>query len=229
MPSGRGYLASPRSTAGRARSIRRSISRTPLRYSSSLRRSAAPSVWLELSGVLADEVEDALAASIGSWRWSSAAAGLAGLPKRRSKTSRGLICLATGVDLAPPREVRLIGTAIAVVAFAGILAALAADLQRGEPRCLADAPGGRAGRRRSRAEVGAVGLPGVAAGQEAGHGAGVVAPAVAEGPRRVQGQAAQDEQILLDRLRAARGSPAAQSAAPVDRGVQSGMWTPLGT
>ena len=86
-----------------------------------------------------------------------------------------------------------------MVAFAGVLAPLAADLQRGEAGRLADRLGGHLIDGDAGAEVGAVGLPRVAAGQKAGHGAGVVAPAVAEGPRRVQGQAAQDEEVVLDR------------------------------
>ena len=54
-------------------------------------------------GVLADEVEDALATpgvavGIGAGRPPG------GVPKRRSKTRRGLICLATGV--ASPRHER---------------------------------------------------------------------------------------------------------------------------
>ena len=65
---------------------------------------------------------------------------------------------------------------------------------------MADPLGGQLIDRDAGAEVGAVGLPGVAAGQEAGHGAGVIAAAVAVGTRRVQGQATQDEDVVLDRL-----------------------------
>ena len=135
-----------------------------------------------------------------SARARSAPASLAGRAAEEPVEDQpGIDLLGDGRRLAPPREIGLVGAAIAVVAFAGVPAPFAADLQRGERGSPPDGLGGQLVDRDPGPEVGAVGLAGVAARQEAGHGPGVVAPAVAEGPRRVQGQPAQDQDLVLDR------------------------------
>ena len=73
-----------------------------------------------------------------------------------------------------------------MVAFAGVLAPLASDLQRGEAGGMADPLGGHLVDGDAGPEVGTVGFPRVAAGQKTGHGAGVIAATVAVGPCRVQ-------------------------------------------
>src|SRR5262249_9951327 len=102
--------------------------------------------------------------------------------------------------LAAPRQVGLVSTAVTVVTGAGVLAALAAYLQRGEAGDPAHALGGHLIDGDAGAEVGSIGLARVAAGQECGHGASVVAAAVAVRPGLVEGQPAEDEHILFDCL-----------------------------
>src|SRR5262249_58675275 len=88
--------------------------------------------------------------------------------------------------LTAPREVRLVGAAIAVIAFPGVPTTLAADLQGGEARGRADLAGGELVDGNPGLEVCAVRLARVATGQEAGHGPRVITAAVAQCPRRVQ-------------------------------------------
>ena len=104
-----------------------------------------------------------------------------------------------------------------MVAFAGVLAPLAADLERGKRVGMADPPGGHLIDRDAGAEVGTVGLPRVAAGEKAGHGAGVIAAAVAVCPRRVQGQTAQDEQVVLEACSGSRIAGSSKSGASRSR------------
>ena len=136
--------------------------------------------------------------------------------------------MAIGVDSLRQDEVGGVGTAVAGIAVAGILAALAAELQRGEARGLADLLGGHLIDGDAGADVGAVGLARLAAGQEGGHGAGVIAAAVAVGPGLVQVRPLRTSRSFLN---GASGCSVGGSvvSAPSAVGVQSAMWMPLGT
>ena len=78
-------------------------------------------------------------------------------------------------------------------------------------------------------DVGAVGLARLAAGEERGHGAGVVAGAVAVGRALSQGQAGQDERSSLNGVERLEGGGQLEVRRPRPSGVQSAMCTPLGT
>ena len=182
--------------------MRCSMSRTAVRYSSSLRRSVAPSLPLQVAGVLADEVEDALAAGVALGPVGVLAGAeealedeprvdLLGQRRRRRAPGDG-----RGVGAASSRESQL----------PAIAPGSQPSSSDGEPGLVADAGGGDLVDRDAGADVGAVGLARLAAGQERGQGAGVVAGAVAVGPGLVGRQAGEDEQVVLDRRRAARGS-----------------------
>ena len=199
MPSGRGYFATPRSTAGRARLIRCFELAHAGEVLIELAAVGGAQRLTELSGILADEVEDALVVSIVLGR-VFAAVTFGRAAEEPIEDQAGIDLLGDGRGFAAPRKVRLISTTVTVVAFAGVLAPLAADLEGREPGHMADPLGGRLVDGDAGAEVGAVGLPRMTPGQKAGHGAGVIATAVAECPRRVQGQPAQDEEVVLDRL-----------------------------
>src|SRR5207244_1137102 len=95
---------------------------------------------------------------------------------------------------------RGIDAAVARVAVARHRARLAADLERREARLVADR-----GRRDlvhgdARADVGAVRLAGLGAGEEGAQRAGVVAAAVAVRAGLVRGQARQDREVVFEVL-----------------------------
>ena len=81
---------SPRACRARRISIRRSISRTDVRYSSTLRRSCAPSV-AEQRGVRSATTSRMLRRSRRRRALASPDRGLRRAPNRRSKTSRGFV------------------------------------------------------------------------------------------------------------------------------------------
>jgi hypothetical protein len=153
----------------------------------------------ELFGFLADEVQDALVASIALGQVFAAFASCRAT-EEPIEHQAGIDLLGDRRGFTAPRKVGLISTTVTVVALAASLASLATDLQGREAGHTTDPLGGRLVDGDTGAEVGSVGLPRVAAGQKAGHGAGVVASAVAEGAGRVQGQAAQHAEVVLDRL-----------------------------
>src|SRR5262249_2577782 len=91
------------------------------------------------------------------------------------------------------------GAAVAGGAVGGLPPALAAEFERRGAGGGADAGGHGLVRGSAGADVGAVGLAGLAAGEEGGHGAGVVAGAVAVGAGLVAGQPGQDHQLIAER------------------------------
>ena len=111
----------------------------------------------------------------------------------------------------------LVDAGIAAVAVAGPAVPFDAELQRGEPGAIAEPAGGDLVGRDAGPEVGPGGLPRLAAGQERRRGAGVVAAAVAVGPGLVAGQAAQDEQVVLERSQRLKDRREARSRPPRSR------------
>ncbi len=86
-----------------------------------------------------------------------------------------------------------------MVALAAVFAPLAADLEGRETSQVADRTGCQLIDGNPRAEVGAVGLARMPSGEKAGHRTGVVTTAVAQGPRRVQRETAQEQDVFLHR------------------------------
>ena len=119
--------------------------------------------------------------------------------KKPVEDEGGVDLLGGRAGLAPPGQVDLVGATVAVVASARVATAFAADLQRGELRRTAHRQGGDLVGRDPGAEVGPAGLPGMGAGQEAGHRPGMVPPAVAVGPSLVERQAREDQEVIPDR------------------------------
>ena len=111
-----------------------------------------------------------------------------------------------------PRDVRGVGTAIAGIATAGLQAGFAAELERGEAREEADLPGGDLIDRDADVDIFAVGFLGVAAGEIDGHGAGVIAGAVAVVARPILGQARKNEHVVFERRRVQPRSEAVRRA-----------------
>ena len=141
----------------------------------------------------------------------------------------GIDLLGDGRGFAAPRKVRLISTTVTVVALAGVLAPLAADLERREPGRMADPLGGRLvdrdacrGGRRRRSSSGD-------GRSESWPWRGRDRHRRRRGP--AQGSRSARSATRRSSLTAWSGSRIAGSsnAAPSDRGVQPGMWTPLGT
>ncbi len=162
MPVGRSILFAPTSAAGGALAMRSSSSRTPVRYSSSLRWSLAPSVDLQRLRVLGHEIQDALLVAVAA---GGVVVALGGRAEQAVEDQLGVDLLGHRRRFAAPGEVRRVGAAVAGVAVAGVLAALAADLQRGEARGLADGLGRHLVDGNADADVGAVRLAGLPAGE----------------------------------------------------------------
>ena len=87
-----------------------------------------------------------------------------------------------------------------MVALAAVLSALASDLERRKTRKMPQLPCSHLIDRDARAEIGPAGLARMTTRQETGHGARVVAAAVAERPRRIERQPADDQKVVLDGL-----------------------------
>ena len=100
-------------------------------------------------------------------------------PKRRSKTRPGVGLGGHRGGRGPPRHVPVVGARVPRVAPARLPDAVAGQLQRGEPREVADVPGDELVDRDAGADVGARGLLDPDPGQERAAGPGVVAAAVA--------------------------------------------------
>ena len=124
MPVGRASPGPcPTSTTGWSRCSRCSISRTPVRYSSSRRRSVVHELrpWFASAWRPRPRNRECCTDSL---RASSCVHGVgictAGRPNSRSNEQPrdGLVSLLSGVVGVPPREIGLVGTAVAVVADA---------------------------------------------------------------------------------------------------------------
>src|SRR5206468_4824996 len=89
----------------------------------------------------------------------------------------------------------------------------AADLEGGEAGLVADAAGGDLVDADAGADVGAVGLSGLGAGEEGGHGAGVVAATVAVGAGLVGGEAGEDRELVADVLKGLEDVPQLEGGA----------------
>ena len=98
-----------------------------------------------------------------------------------------------------PGDVGLVDAGVARVAAAGQLAGFGADLEGGQARAVAEAGRGELVGRDAGADVGAVGLAGLGAGEEGRHRAGVVAAAVAVGAGLVGGEAGEHREVGLVR------------------------------
>ena len=136
--------------------------------------------------------------------------------------------LGDGSVVGFPGQVGGVGATVAGIATAGELAGFAAQLQRWEPRGQADLLRGELIDGDAQADVGPVGFFGVAAGEVDGHGAGVIAGAIAVGAGPGLREAADDEHVGLEGLQGGERGGSSKSA-PSFLGVQSGMWMPLGT
>src|SRR5207237_347334 len=99
-----------------------------------------------------------------------------------------------------PREVELVGAGVARVAIAALADRVAGQLERGEPRQVADLPGRDLVDGDSGVDVGAGGLLDAHAGQERPAGAGVVAGAVGAGGGVLVVQASEDLDLVLHLL-----------------------------
>ena len=140
--------------------------------------------------------------------------------------------LAHGRARRAPRDRGGVGAAVAGVAGARLSGRLAAELQRRQARLVAEAGGRHLVDGDARVDVRAGRLAGLAARQEGGGGAGVVARSVAVRPRLVQREAGQHEQLGPARARAARGWGRARSPCPRPRGSSSSSrrrWARTGT
>ena len=111
-----------------------------------------------------------------------------------------------GIDLRrhgrrcrPPGNVEGVGAAVAGIALAGELAAIGAQLQAREARVVAHLLGGPLVDRDAHPDVGALGLSGLAGGEEGGRGPGMVPRPVAVGPGLVVGETAQHREPIADR------------------------------
>ena len=109
-----------------------------------------------------------------------------------------------------------------------MLAGFAAEFERGESRGQADLLRGELIDGDAEADIGAVGFFGVAAGEVDGHGAGVIAGAIAVGAGPGLGEAAEDEHVVFERLQCGECRRQLEIGAFAS-GVQSAMWMPLGT
>ena len=98
-----------------------------------------------------------------------------------------------------PGDVGLVDAGVTRVATAGQLAGFGADLEGGEARAVADAGRGELVGRDTGADVGAVGLTRLGAGEEGGHRTRVVAAAVAVGAGLVGGEAGEHREVGLVR------------------------------
>jgi hypothetical protein len=215
MPTGLGYFVWP--TSGR----RLGQSDAPLDLPDAveilvqLGPVGGAEVAADPGGVFSDEIEDALALPL--------APPADGLVLRRVGAAEEALEDESRVGLlgrrrrrAAPGQVGLVGAAVAVVAGPAALASLTADLQRRKAGRLADAVGGHLIDRDAGPQVRAVGLAGVGPGQEGRHRPGMVAAAVAVGAGRVEGQPAQDQDLVTDPLQ--RSQDAGQLEARTDPG-----------
>ena len=151
----------------------------------------------QLAGVFHDEVENAQFVAVALFATGlDLVFGFAG--KEPFKDQAGIDFLGHGHRFRAPGEVGRVGTTVAGVAIARVEAALDAQLE-GRKACLAaDFFRGELIDGDADANVGAAGLARLAAGEKGGHGPGVIAGAVAVGPRRVERQAIEHQQVLLE-------------------------------
>ena len=177
--------------------MRCSISRTAVKYSSSLRRSLAPEIVAQRRAALADEVEDAPARAQALRPRRRIEAGVDAEQALEDRPRVGLGRLRRG--LAAPRQAVGVGAAVARVAVADDARVLAAQLDRAEPRLRADLAGRDLVDRDAVLDVGAGGLAAVDAGQEHRAGTGVVARPVAERVAVLVLEAGQHQHPILHR------------------------------
>ncbi len=150
-------------------------------------------------GVLGDEIEDALVVTIAPQAVLVGVA-LVRAAEEALEDQPWVDLLGHRRRFGAPRQVVGIGAAVAGVARAGAPDLFATDLQRREARGLADLGGGDLIDRDADLDVCAAGLLGLTAGEEGGHGAGVVAGAVAVGERPLLRQPAEDREGVLELL-----------------------------
>ena len=143
--------------------------------------------------VLADEIEHALARGI-----PLLAACIVAAAEDALEDELGVHFFGQRLSRRAPRHRAGIDARIPAVAAARHVAGLAADLQRGEMREFAHARGGELVHRSPGADVGAVGLPRLAAGEERGHRPCVVAAAVAVRARFIGGEAGEHIHVALE-------------------------------
>ncbi len=141
----------------------------------------------EATSVFANVVEDGLAVSAALG--GGVGVGWIDVAEEAVENEAGVDFLGEGSGFGAPGNVGGIGAAIAGVAVAGLGGGVAAEFERGEAGEVADFPGGDLVDGDASLDVGTVGFTGVAAGEECGEGAGVVAAAVALGVGVVLGKA----------------------------------------
>ena len=187
----------------------------------------AAELSLEGAGVVEDEVEDRPLLLAALLEVLAALAGRAGAEEPLEDEPR--IGLGRhGQRGRAPRQVELVGARIAGVAVARLPHAVAGQLQRGEPREVADPLGRHLVDRDAGVDVGAGGLLDPDAGQERPAGPRMVAGAVlaADGVELVQ--PAEDLDLVLDLLQRLQG-PVELEVLPLPFGPPVTWMTPLGT
>ena len=138
--------------------------------------------------------------------------------------------LGDGLGRAFPGNVGGVGAGVATIAVAREAAAFAPDLQRGEAGLVADPHRRDLIDRRAVVDVRPGGLRRVGAGKPAGGGSGVVAGTVAKGEGVLLGEAGEHVEGRPDAFEGLEGGRAARpSSAPSAAGVHSAMFTPFGT
>ena len=149
---------------------------------------------LEAVGIVEDVVEDALAVEGAAGAGFEGGGGI-GVAEEALKGGAGIDFGAHRLRGGFPREVELVGAAVAGVAGAGALAAVATEFEGREARLLADLVGGDLIDGDAGLDVGAGGFARVDAGEETGRGAGVGAAAIAVFVAHAIGEAGDDGEI----------------------------------
>ena len=130
--------------------------------------------------------------------------------------------------LVPPRQIVGVGARIAGVAVAGLAGVLEPHFERREARLAADLIRHQLVARHAGPDV-ADGLLDLDAGEVRTAAAPVVAGAVEQGPAGVVREIPEQQDVLLQRRRAAPASAADSASAPSYAGFQWRMSIPLGT
>ena len=139
---------------------------------------------MQILGILADEIEDALPPRI-----ALRPVRIRGRGKQTLEDELRIDFLRQGLRGRPPGHGRGINTAVAGIAIAGHGALFAANFERRQAGLFTNARGGNLIDGDADADVGAIGLACLGSSQERGQGAGVIAAAIAVSTSLVGGQA----------------------------------------
>ena len=148
----------------------------------------------QCAGVFQHEVEDALAAAEAILLGR----GLGRIAEETFERGRGVDQFGHGRGVVAPGDVGGVGAGVARVAASRGGSVLAAQFDRGEAGFPADLRGRDLVHADAVMDVVAGGLAGLAAGEERGRGAGVVAGAVTVGAGLLEREAGEDVEVLTD-------------------------------